>query len=126
MRVQKYFTAGIAALLFLLFVAQVDSFAKLTEDFNDAIRDGKRSYKEAPVSDSALPFVKGQDRNDVFPVGKSYEVNGLLDFYERVLKVAVIGYQDFRDYIRLPRFGKFEGRQAERGSYQDIKVRLAE
>ena len=57
-KVQKLLIAVSAALVLLLAVAQVDSFAKLNGDVNDAIRQGKRIYVQ-PSADEAVPFVKG-------------------------------------------------------------------
>ena len=123
MRVQKTLLAGLAALLVLFFVAQVDSFAKVTEYKNDVIRDGKRSY-DVP-SDNAAPFVKGWDRgDDALPAGKFQHISALQEFWKKLIVVSYIGYQEFRDYIRLPRTGKFGGE--ERASERYYKASLQE
>jgi hypothetical protein len=124
MKAQKLLIAVSAALVLLLAVAQVDSFAKLNGDVNDAIRQGKRMYVQ-PSADEAVPFVKGvYHSDDALPVKRWFQSSVVPEFLTKLIEASYIGYQEFRDIIRLPRYGKFE--ETERASYKHVKVLIAE
>ncbi|HEX9971665.1 MAG TPA: hypothetical protein VGD14_06305 [bacterium] len=124
MKAQKLFIAGLAALTLLLFVAQVDSFAKLTQGKTDALRQGKGVYATPSSDEAALPE-KGQYRGgDALPSGKGFQVPALQDFFSKIIDIAFIGYQDFRDFVRLPRSVKYKGSGS--AGYRYFKILAAE
>ncbi len=107
MKLQKLLTAVFAALVLLLAVAQVDSFAKLNGDVNDVIRHGKRIY-EQPVADAAPPFVKVVYPSDFdLPNVKRFESSVASKFFARLIEVSYIGYSEFKDFVRPSRSTKF-------------------
>lgn len=102
MRVQKNLIAGLAALLVLLFVADLESFARVPGDRTEAIRVGKQA--PAAPSEQAMPFSKGIIRSyEVLPVGKSLDTSMVSRFWKKILEVNYIRLPEFREVIRLPR-----------------------
>ena len=124
MKAQKLLIAVFAALVLLLAVAQVDSFAKLNGDANDAIRQGKRVYVQ-PVADEAVPFVKRVYRgDDALPIRKRFESSVVSELFAGLIEATYIGYREFRDFIRPPRSGKFL--ETESARYKHVKLLIAE
>lgn len=102
MRVKKNFLAGLAALLVLLFVADIESFARVPGDRTEAIRVGKQA--PASPSDQETPFSKGINRfEEAMPVGKSTDTSMVSRFWKKILEINYISLPEFRDVIRLPR-----------------------
>jgi len=101
MKTYKYLSIGFLIVLFSLVAVHESAYAKITSEDNDAIRSGKMTYA-LPGNDNLAPLKHAYYRgDDAVPSGKRFQIPQITEFFHRLIEASYIGFDDFRDYIRI-------------------------